>query len=132
MRPISRAPTSWPSSSALTCRRRNLGGEALRGPRLGLGPLDLAVFGRRGRVKRAEKLRRRDRHGVERPLERGLVGSRRLVEAADLAHILKRGGPDLALGGRGVEVVERSDVSAHDGNFRARWTGPPGGARILV
>ena len=47
-------------------------------------------------------------------LERRLVGLRRLREAADLADVLERGGVDLLLGRRRLEVVEGADVSTHD------------------
>ena len=49
-------------------------------------------------------------HGT---LERLLVRTRGLAEAAQLAHELERRVPDLGLGRRGLEVVELADVAAH-------------------
>ena len=50
--------------------------------------------------------------------ERLLVDPCRAVHAADLAHVLQRGGLHLLLGGRGLVVVERADVSAHARSIR--------------
>ena len=46
-------------------------------------------------------------------LKRLLVGLGGLGEAADLAHVLQRGGIDLISGNGRIEVVEDADVSAH-------------------
>src|SRR5262249_22714104 len=81
----------------------------------GVAPLglDLAVLGSRGRDEVVEQVLREVRDLVHRTVEHGLVGFRRLGHAADLAHVLQRGGVNL-FGGRGrIEVVENADVSAH-------------------
>ena len=58
-------------------------------------------------------LRRDLGHFLDGALERGRVRLRGLGEAADLAHILHRRRAHLVLARGGLEVVERSDVSAH-------------------
>ena len=63
--------------------------------------------------QRVQQVRGGVRDLVDRAVERLLVGLRRLREAADLADVLQRGGADLVLGRRRLEVVERADVAAH-------------------
>jgi hypothetical protein len=46
-------------------------------------------------------------------LERLAVGLRRRRRAADLAHVLQRGGVHLAARGGRLEVVQGADVAAH-------------------
>ena len=75
--------------------------------------LDLAVLRRRGRDEVVEEMLREVSDLVHGTVEHRLVGLRRLVHAADLAHVLQRRGVNL-LGGRGwIEVVESTDVPAH-------------------
>src|SRR6476661_6310622 len=75
--------------------------------------LDLAVLRRRARGQVLEQVLRRVGDGLDRLVERGLVGLARLRAAADLADVLQRGGPDLIARGRRLEVVELADVAAH-------------------
>src|SRR5688500_3690253 len=75
--------------------------------------LDLAVLRRSRRDERVDQPPRRVGDLVDRRLEGRLVRLRRLRDAADLADVLERGAADLVLGRRGLEVVERMDVSAH-------------------
>src|SRR6185369_15415199 len=89
------------------------GGVALGGAGAPLRRLDLTVLGRRGGLQVGEQVHRRVRDRIDRAVERLLVGLRRLVEAADLADVLERGGLDLFGRGGGLEVVERADVAAH-------------------
>jgi hypothetical protein len=56
---------------------------------------------------------RRGRDLLDRTIEGRLVGLRRHVEAAQLAHELQRRVADLELGGRRLEVEKRLDVAAH-------------------
>src|SRR5680860_423257 len=90
------------------------GGVALRRPRLALGGFDLAVLGRRGRHQVLQQVGGHVGHLVHRAVEGLGVGLRRLGGAAYLAHVLQRCGADLLVVGGGLEVVERSDVSAHE------------------
>src|SRR5205085_4275030 len=109
--------SSWSCarSSAVSCNGyAELGGRvALRGAGPGLRGLDLAVLWRRARLEGVQQLARCRCHGVDGVLERLRVRPRRLVEAADLAHVLERRAAHLVLGGGRLEVVEGPDVSAH-------------------
>ena len=58
----------------------------------------------------------------DRPLERSLVRLRGLLHPADLAHVLQRGGVDLVMRRRRLEVEERLDVPAHGRPPRSRAT----------
>ncbi len=78
-----------------------------------LRAFDLAVFRWRGRLELTEQLGRDLGDAGDGALEGLLVGARGLVEAADLAHVLERGGLDLLVGCSRLEVVESPDVSAH-------------------
>src|SRR5665213_1325067 len=91
-------------------------------PRL-LG-LDLAVAGRGLGVQRRQQPARRGRHFRDSAVEGVRVGLRRLVEARKLAHELQRGGLDLVLGRRRLEIEQRLDVAAH---LRSPLPGPRGG-----
>jgi hypothetical protein len=90
------------------------GGEAL-GPALAatLG-LDLAVLRRRIGDELVDQPPSRCGDLVDCAGERFLVRLRRVREPADLAHVLKRGVPNLVVGRGRLEVEERLDVSAHD------------------
>ena len=67
--------------------------------RTGFGALQLAV---------------RDRGDVvDRSVKNSLVGLRRLVETADLAHELERGVMELGVGRRVVRMPQALDVPAH-------------------
>src|SRR5664279_2109204 len=90
-----------------------LGRKPPRGALARPGRLDFPIPWRRGRRQRIEELARYGGDGLDRGLERGLVGLRRLVEAAHLAHELKRGGTDLVLGHGRRKIEEGPDVSAH-------------------
>src|SRR5207245_5434184 len=70
---------------------------------------------RRGiRLERFQETSRDRRDLVDGREERGLVGLRRLVEAADLSYELQRGRADLFVGHRRLEVEQGLDVSTHD------------------
>src|SRR5262245_43394553 len=81
------------------------------GPRL--GRLDLAVARRGGGLQRLDQLARHPERVLHGPVERRLVGLRRLREAAQLAHELQRGGADLLVGGGRIEVEQGLDAPAH-------------------
>ena len=70
---------------------------------------------RGGRVGLERRSSRRGGRGdlVDGALECRLVRLRRLVEAAQLAHELQRGGADLVLGRGRLEIEQRADVAAH-------------------
>lgn len=74
---------------------------------------DLTILGRSGRHQRLEESGRGQRHLLNGAVERLFVGSRRCSKSADLPHELQSRGPDLVVGGRRLEVVQRSDVPAH-------------------
>src|SRR6185436_5515597 len=80
----------------------------------GLFRLDRAVARRRRRDQLVDQLTRRFGHGVDGAVEGLLVGLRRAVEAAELAHELQRRGANLLVGRRRLEVVEVADVAAHE------------------
>src|SRR5262249_41189676 len=119
-------PGQWPFRAVTLSIGPRSGCVTLGAAGLGLGGLDLPVLRRRGGPQLGEQLRRRRGDGVERPLKRLPVGLRRLVEAADLADVLERRGADLLVGGGGIEVVERSDVSAHASSVTMRRLGAGG------
>jgi hypothetical protein len=117
-----------PGASVGACRDRGACGRPLRvrsavrtepirrpGPRL--GGLDFARAGRCVRHERVQKLACRCGHLVHGPVKRGLVCLGRPGETAQLADELQRGCPDLLLGGRWFEVVQRLDVTTHDPAF---------------
>ena len=75
--------------------------------------LDLAILRCRCRDEVGKEVLRDVCDLVHGAVERRLVRLRRLVHAADLAHVLQRRGVHL-LGARGrIEVVENADVPAH-------------------
>src|SRR6185436_16515331 len=76
--------------------------------------LDVAVAWRRARDEVSEEMLRGVRHVVDRALEGGFVRFRRTREAGDLSHELQRGGMDLLVRRRRLEVVQRFDVPTHD------------------
>src|SRR5262245_4770361 len=89
--------------------------------------LGLTVLRRRRGYELLEEMVRGVGDGVDRTREGLLVRARRLVETADLAHVLESRGVDLVVGRLGLEVVERLDVSAHGASLagRARPFTPP-------
>src|SRR5215218_1850022 len=89
------------------------GGEALRGPLVALGRLDLAVLRRRVRDERVEQPRRGERDLVHGAMERLRVRQRGRRRAAHLADVLQRGAPYLVLRRGRLEVVQGADVSTH-------------------
>src|SRR5205807_1435378 len=108
----------------IALRRRGRALRRIRGPSLGggvpllaarprLGRLGLAVLRRRRGHQLAEELGRDSGDRVDGALERLRVRARGLVESADLPDVLDGRGADLLIGCNGLEVVERSDVSAH-------------------
>src|SRR6187401_1434023 len=76
--------------------------------------LDRAVARRRRRRQRVDQLTRRFGHGIDGAVEGLLVGLRRAVEAAQLAHELQRRGTNLLVRRRRLEVVEVANVAAHE------------------
>src|SRR5205814_868187 len=88
-------------------------GVALGRPGTRLGSLRLAVAGRRRGHEGFQELARGTRDSIDGALECRLIGARRIVEAADLAHVLKRGRAHLLLGRRRLEVVEGANVATH-------------------
>src|SRR5271165_7067928 len=53
------------------------------------------------------------RNLLDRAVECRFIGLRRLVETGELSHELQRGGVDLILGRRRLEIEQRLDVAAH-------------------
>ena len=100
-------------------RRPGPGRQAVRGPKR------TALRSRARSISRARSARRSRRHelaeqargrlgdGLNRTHEGLLVRLARAVHAADLAHVLQRGGLDLERGGRRLVVMQWADVSAH-------------------
>src|SRR6185437_1553541 len=80
-------------------------------PRL-LG-LDLAVARRRVGLQRGQQSPGAVGHFRDRAVERFGIGLRRRVETGKLAHELQRGGVDLGMGRRRLEIEQRLDVAAH-------------------
>jgi hypothetical protein len=92
--------------------------EALGSPRLRLDGLDFTVSripARDGGIERAARHVGDVLYGA---IERCRVDLRRLGETAQLAHELKRCCPHFVLSGRGIEVEESFDVSAHEMPFQ--------------
>ena len=87
--------------------------KACRCSRTGSLSLDLPVAGRRFRDERVEKLLGDARDVVHRALESSFMDSRRLVEATQLAHELKRRCLDLLFRRRRLEIEECFDISTH-------------------
>src|SRR5207302_9680242 len=87
--------------------------KSLRGSGAGTLGFELAIARLGACHERIQPRPRHDRHCFDRAVECRLVGLGRLVEPRELADELKRGGPDLVVGGRRVEVEEDLDVSAH-------------------
>ena len=81
--------------------------------RPGLGRLDLAVLRRRRGDQGVEQSRVTSATASTASSKASAFGPRGLGQAADLAHVLQRGGLDLLLGRGWIQVVEGSDVSAH-------------------
>src|SRR4029077_2567476 len=90
-----------------------LGSEPLGGARFRLRCLFFTVLRSSCGFERMQETAGDRRDFVDGRLERRFIGLRRLVEAADLAHELQRGGADLFVGDRRIEVEKNSDVSAH-------------------
>ena len=90
-------------------------GPARTAPRCGPGPGPPRSHGRAAarRHQLLEQGRGRGLDGGHRRVDGGGVGRRRPGRAADLADVLQRGGVDLLARGRGLEVVQGPDVSAH-------------------
>ena len=89
------------------------------GPGLGLGRFLPAVLCRGVGHQGVEQVLRRMGNLVHGPVEGLLVGLGRLGAAADLAHVLQRGGLHLGGGGVGFKIVEGPDISAHISMLRA-------------
>src|SRR4051794_33341377 len=106
---------------------RRSGGEALERSRAGLGRLDLAVLRRGGRHQGGEQLPRRRGDGLDRTVERLLIGLRGLRRAADLADVLQGRRLDFLVGGGGREVVGRGGGAAPGASVTA---GPGGSASV--
>src|SRR6266511_3689571 len=112
----------YDASRTLTPRQREAGSlarlrrdaVALTGASACARGLAFAVARLRRRHELVQQARRRLSNYVDRTGEGSFVRLRRLREAADLAHVLQRGGPDLLIGRRRVVVVEGVDVATHD------------------
>src|SRR5207247_2910052 len=91
-----------------------------------LGGLGLPVLGGGGRGQTVEQRPRGVGDLVHGAIERRLIRLGRLVEPADLAHELERGGAHLLVGGARREVVQGSDVPAHRRAPRWMVAGPRG------
>src|SRR5260370_24911365 len=102
-----------PNSLYLQARLRRGCAVAFGCPDARLGRLDLAVFGRGVRHEVLEQVPGDRGDLLDGLIEELGVGRRGLREAADLADILQRCGPDLVIAGGGLEVVEGADVSTH-------------------
>src|SRR5579863_124292 len=87
------------------------------GAGLGFGGLFFAIAGSGGGFERVQQAGGRGGNFLYRGEKGGLVGLRRLVEAADLAHELQRSGVDFLVGDRRIEVEENFDVAAHGMNL---------------
>src|ERR1700690_3085998 len=94
-------------SRLLSCR------EVAKTARLGFGGFGFAVLGRGRGFERRDEAGGNGSDFVDRVLERGFVGFRRLGESADLTDELERGSADLGFGYRRVEVEQRPDIAAH-------------------
>ena len=57
---------------------------------------------------------------VHRGIERVLIRRRRLRGPADLPDVLQRGGVHLVPGRGRLEIVQSSNISAHENSLRAR------------
>jgi hypothetical protein len=80
--------------------------EALLGPCTSLGRLELSILGRGSGHELIKQASGGERDLLDSTIEGLCVGLRWLRRAADLADILKRSVPYLALGGRGFVIVE--------------------------
>lgn len=106
----------WPEATA---RSGGAGRDLTRHPLLeafpALGRLGLTALGRRHSDEIFEQVPRDVRDLGDRVFEGFGIRLRRLGRAADLAHVLQRGGMHLVVGGRGFEVMKNVDATAHVG-----------------
>src|SRR5688500_11718525 len=93
--------------------RRSASAPPFGGAYPSFGRLLVPVLGRGGGLERVNQPPGDRRDVLDRGVERRLVGAGRSVEAAQLAHELQRGGADFFVGGRGIEVEEGADITAH-------------------
>jgi hypothetical protein len=80
-----------------------------------LGGLDGAIARRSIGDESAQQLVRSPRDLLDRAIERCLIGLRRSIETAQLAHELQGGRMDLLVRRGRLEIMKRPDVSAHGG-----------------
>src|SRR3954451_9456152 len=119
----SRSGTAIGCASTVTWCRPRSAGVARLGPRAALGRLLLAVLRRGGRHQVVEQVLGDVSDLVDGAVERLLVRRGRAGRRADLADELQGGVADLLLGRGRLEVVERSDVAAHD--TEPTWAAQP-------
>jgi len=74
----------------------------------------LSVARRGARLQAVDEAARHFKHLVDRVAKGGLIDLRGRVDATQLAHELERGGADLIIGRRRIEIEQCRDTAAHD------------------
>jgi hypothetical protein len=90
-------------------------GKALLEALAGLDGFDVPVPGRPCDGERADQVGGGNGDVVDRTIEDGLVGARRALSAAELAHELEGSGADLVVAGGRLVVGEAFNAAAHSG-----------------
>ena len=97
----------------LAARHSPLRPEFERRAGVGLSGLELTIPGRSAGHQRVEQGGGRLGDFIDRPIERGLVGSGRSGKSTNLPDELQSRQPDFVIRRRRFEVVQRFDVSTH-------------------
>src|SRR5271156_708881 len=107
-----RAYFPWINGNGGSSSERS-GTESFRGASFRLGGFFIAISRRRVGLERAKESSRDPCYSIDGGDERALVRFRRFIESADFPHELKRGGADLFVGYRRLEIEKRFDIPAH-------------------